>query len=188
MKQSTSCAASKPKDETLLRLYPSKDELCKAYNPSRQISLTDSQDCHFGSYPTLADLDATYGAKTSAYWLVPQLLDLSEYCGCREKLTRTMLKQLAEIIAQDCQRLKVTELMLFFRRFKSGRYGHFYGAVDPLVITEALGTFRRERADAHSERERQEQDPIRNFNKAKEQAITYEEYLRRHPNTYPFKH
>lgn len=157
--------------------------MCKAYNPSKQFSLCcNAEDCHFGDYPTLAEIDATYGAKSAAYWLVPQLLDLSEYCGCRDKLTGAVLKQCAELIAQEYKHLKVTEMLLFFRRFKSGRYGHFYAVVDPLVITEALGTFSRERADAQAERQRRERDPVRKHNEASQSAITYEEYLRRHPN------
>lgn len=179
-----------PRDTpTLRRLYPTKDDLCKAYNPTAQLTLCrDSRACHFGTHPTLAQLDAAYGAKAAAYWLVPQLLDLSEYCAARDKLTGETLKQCAEIIAQDYRQLKVTELMLFFRRFKAGRYGHFYAAIDPLVIAGALATFCRERADAHAERQRQEQDPVQRHDSARRQAVTYEEYRRRHPGTCPFPH
>lgn len=43
--------------------------------------------------------------------------------------------------------MKVTELLIFFYRFKTGRYGHFYGSVDPMVVMEALGIFLKERED-----------------------------------------
>lgn len=38
--------------------------------------------------------------------------------------------------------------MLFFYRFKQGKYGRFYGVVDPLVIMTALQEFLRERNEA----------------------------------------
>lgn len=47
-----------------------------------------------------------------------------------------------------------------FQRFKAGHYGHFYGTVDPLVITEALQVFLEYRADrlARIERDRQNRE------------------------------
>ena len=81
------------------------------------------------------------------------------------------------MIATEYYYLKVSELMLFFHRFKTGRYGRFYGSVDPLVITTSLRDFVRERGIAYEqheqeERERREKEECKN-------AITYEEYLRR---------
>lgn len=67
---------------------------------------------------------------------------------------------------QEFYYLNAAEVMLFFRRFKLGRYGRFYGSVDPQVITRALGDFRRDRMDAISrhdaEQERLEREAARN--------------------------
>lgn len=35
--------------------------------------------------------------------------------------------------------------MLFIARFKSGKYGRFYGAIDPMKITSAMLDYIRER-------------------------------------------
>ena len=43
--------------------------------------------------------------------------------------------------------MKLPELMLFFQQFKAGKYGRFYGSVDPMVITTALQEFLRFRAE-----------------------------------------
>lgn len=101
----------------------------------------DVELCLFGDAPTLAVLNTTYGPMTAAMWLVPQLYNLSEYCGCKNKLESKALEECAIIIATNYYYLKVTELMLFFHRFKLGVYGRFYGAVDPLVITISLRSF-----------------------------------------------
>lgn len=75
-----------------------------------------------------------------------QLAELSEYAGVKEKLTTRQLTDTALLIQQMYGHFKVTELMLFFRQFKSGRYGRFYGSVDPMLIMTALETFAGERA------------------------------------------
>ena len=99
-----------------------------------------------GDYPTLNDLRTAYGKQFAAAWLVPQIYDMSAFTGARN-LTEKQQEQLADILAVEARELKVTELMLFFYRFKTGRYGRFYGSVDPMVVTTALQDFLRERQE-----------------------------------------
>lgn len=136
-----------------------------------------SDECFFGEYPTLAELKAQFDGRFPAAWLMAHLHDLSEYCGCREKLSGHALQQCASVITMEFYYLKVTELMLFFHRFKSGRYGRFYGSVDPIVITTALRDFLKERSDEimRHEREQKERENAEYF----KTAISYEEHLRR---------
>ena len=120
-------------------------------------------------------MSAQLGDKTTVAWLAPQLFDLSEFCGCKDKISEFQIEQCAAIIANTYFYLKVTELMLFFYRFKQGRYGRFYGAVDPLVITTSLRDFIIERNDEYfmheqKEREAKERESMKN-------AISYQEYL-----------
>lgn len=145
------------------------------YNPDQQKELCqDKYDCWFGEHPTLAGLKA-YGTNAPVSWLIPQLLDLSEFCGCRDKLTGRMIEDLAGIIASEWFYLKVSELMLFFHWFKAGRYGRFYGSVDPLVIVTSLRVFMAERGDAISRMEQQERE--RRMEQHRANAVTYDEYL-----------
>lgn len=131
--------------------------------------------CITGTAPTLAALRAAYGGGKPKAWLVPQLLNLSEFCGCKDKLTGGQLDETATMIAAAYPWLKTTELMLFFFRLKSGVYGRFYGAVDPIVIMTALRDFVRERhaVIARAEQERREQERER----WKATAVTREEYM-----------
>ena len=48
--------------------------------------------------------------------------------------------------------------MYFFRKFKAGEYGKFYGAVDPLTITCALKEFCDDRRTILSRLEKEEDD------------------------------
>lgn len=146
------------------------------YNPDAQTTLcTDIYDCIFGNHPTLAELKRQHGDKATVAWLVPQLFDLSEFCGSKGKISDRQMEQCAAIIVNTYYYLKTTELMLFFYRFKQGRYGKFYGAVDPLVITTSVRDFIVERNDEYfyyeqKIREEKEREQMKN-------TITYQEYL-----------
>ena len=66
--------------------------------------------------------------------------------------------------------------MMFFFNFKMGKYGKFYGAVDPMVITCAL----RELMDERNSRIDQVENERRRKQEEKEMknAVSYEEYLK----------
>lgn len=152
--------------------------LLRKYNPSLQADLCASPaECHTGDYPTLGMLNVAYGRKTAVMWLLPQLYNLSEYCGCREKLGQVQIEECASIIANEYNYLKISEMMLFFYRFKAGRYGRFYGSVDPLIITTSLHSFIRERNDFEDKLKSEEID--RRIEEQKKNCISYAEYLRR---------
>lgn len=155
----------------------SLDSFLIRYNPDYQREVcTKPEEAFFGDYPTLTDTRLTYGSNASVIWLLPQLYNLSEYCGCKDKLTKMQYEELAFVISTEYHYLKISELMLFFYRFKTGRYGRLYGTVDPLVITDSLRKFCHERLIAYDRREQQLEEQ-RNL-ESRNNAITYEEYLR----------
>jgi len=173
------CRASLPKGvQTAIRKFSTEQNFLKTVNPKTQIRICAYTDvCLFGDYPTLADLSLAFSKNTPVVWLVPQLFDLSEYCGCKEKLTKWQLEQCATIIAQTYSFLKITEIMLFFYQFKQAKYGKFYGAVDPLTIMTSLKDFVVERNDAYRRKEQEEREKAEN--KSKKESITWEEYCKR---------
>lgn len=98
-----------------------------------------------GTAPALATVGRAYGTASAESWVEIQLRDLAEFAGCREKMSVSQLSDAAAMILQDYGYMKVTELMLFFHRFKSGAYGRFYGSVDPMAILSGLREFAVER-------------------------------------------
>lgn len=155
-----------------------RDAFLIKFNPDAQLELCrDANDCFFGDYSSLAVIRKDFGDNAPTAWLIPQLLNLSEYCGCKDKLNAMQLKECASIIAREFYFLKVSEIMLFFYRFKSGRYGRFYGSIDPLVITSSLREFLKERSYSIEEHERKIKTAEMDL--MKKDAITYEEYLSR---------
>lgn len=159
----------------LIEKYGDKVGFMKTFSPDYQFRICgDTDACLFGDYPTLSQMKTCYGANTPIAWLMPQLYNLSEFCGCKDKLEGNPLKECAFTIATDFFYLKISELMLFFHRFKSGRYGRFYGSVDPLVIMTALREFVIERNESIARHEQEERE--KRVNEDREGAITYEEY------------
>ncbi len=127
-----------------------------------------------------------YGENTSTAWLCTQLYDLAEYCGCKEKLSRKQLTNCADIIATEYPHLRIAELMLFFFNFKAGKYGRFYGAVDPMAITAALREFiKGERSTARYDREQRKKAAQQEKND--KTTMNYIEYCKKYGKDIPAK-
>lgn len=138
-------------------MYGTPQQFMDAFHVTRQAVITNDIDaCYFGTAPTLRCVAEAYGPSIVSEWLIYQLADLSEFAGCKDKVQQYQLRQLAEIIAADYAYLKITELMLFFRKFKSGAFGVFYGQFDPITVTTALRQFLKyDRAVAQDRHEQQ---------------------------------
>jgi hypothetical protein len=105
---------------------------------NRQAYLTDSV--------TISTFGKCY-SKNSCFALVELwLFELSEFSGTQNKLTPSQMNQLAPMIYAEAYALNFAELGLFFNRIKTGHYGEFYGAVDPIKIMTFLNQFMNERS------------------------------------------
>lgn len=124
------------------------------FNPSTQTGYCrDRERALFGTAPQLGALQRSYGTAVAETWLSIQLNDLSEFTGCRAKLNERQLDELAAMMTDMYPHYRLTEFMLFFQCFKRGEYGRFYGAIDPMVIMEALNTFDAYRRRMHIRRQ-----------------------------------
>lgn len=158
----------------------SRNSFLVMFNPDAQERLcADTEDCLSGDYPTLGEMGGVWGTNTAKAWLVPQLVDLSEYCGCKEKMSVRMLEQCASVIVTEYPYLKVTEYMLFFHRMKAGRYGEFYGSVDPQRITTSLRRFIAERNEMLAAIEQREREKRQAEEMKASPPVSWEEYCRR---------
>ncbi len=111
---------------------------------------TNIDRCFTGDAPTLFEVRKAYSLESADSWLDIQLSDLISFCGVKGKdecSTRARVDAVVAVISDNFGYLKLSELMLFFQQFKAGRYGRFYGSVDPMVITEALQSFLDFRAE-----------------------------------------
>lgn len=167
-----------PSSIELIRQYgQSPNNLLTVYNPSMQVKYCRDVDrVFFGKAPKLRILAEAYGQHTAESWLTIQLNDLSEFAGCKGKLSKRQYEELAKMILETYPHYNLAEFMLFCHRFKLCRYGRFYGAVDPMVILQSLDKFNEEREQAHYEHQRtenrkQQEESERQFNAEKQQYI-----------------
>lgn len=134
----------------------------------QQQYIVDVERCYFGHAPSLTALRLAYGDTAPVEWLTYQIIDLNRFSNCKP-MTDHQVRELASIIVKDYYFLKLTELMDFFSRVKSGDYGKlFYGAVDPMEVIFALRRYaddraeiirRKEEDEAREEREREARRP-----------------------------
>lgn len=145
-----------------LQRYGDRENFLRLLNPSTQIAAgRNPERAFFGSAPSLAIMRKAYGEGFPASWLMPQILDLVVFSNSKGTLNEQQMEFLAESIANEYYYLKASELLLFFYRFKTGAYGHFFGVVDPMMIMEALKEFAKERAKAIEKRENEERNRSR---------------------------
>ncbi len=180
--QTSPPASGLKRKATLPDVTTNKQQLLQGYSVRNAMTLTENAErCIFGNAPTLWQANNAYGRGTAEELLVYHLADLGEYTGVRDKMTTNQIRQMAELIAADYGYVKISEFMLFCRRMKAGRYGSFYGVVDPMVIMSALRTFILERNDMISEHEQQKEQERQE--KAMRGCVSYEEYLKTKKHT-----
>lgn len=166
-----------------LRRYQSKETINCLFDPSRQAAFTNTPErlkrCYVGHAPTLYTLNLAFGDGAADAWLNPQLVDIAEFSGSHDKLTTMQIDNLCRTIAATYGYLKITELMHFFLLFKSGKFGKFYGAVDALVITEALHSYcetERDHLLMCYENEAKEEQAAAERKKTQEESLSQDEW------------
>jgi hypothetical protein len=108
-------------------------------------------------------------------WLSAQITYLNSISGATQ-MTEMQMTMLASNISQTYGYLKITELMVFFFQLAGGKYGKFYGAIDPMQIMVNLNEFIKYRSimldKIESDRRSEERNKMLNNPK----CITREQY------------
>jgi len=159
------------------KLYGTAEQFLELFNPELQLFVArEWQRAYRGTAPKLSVVTAGYGFGTAEVWTCIQLEDINSFAGVKEKLSIARQKDLSKLCIAEYGYLRVTELMLCFHRLKCGRYGRFYGSVDPLFIASALLQFTTERLNDLA-RIREEEAKLVKESPVSPTAITYAEYL-----------
>ncbi len=170
--------------QRLLLRYPSPGRLLEAYGYGLQLKLMHSRRTLAelavnGGIPTLRLVGETFGHECVTQWLRVLLENLNAFAGQTVGLSDVQMLELAEIISAEYHWLNLAEMHVFFIRLKGGRYGTFYGSIDPMKITASLTLFVRERHRELAAHESELQRRSRTDRPAGRRAgcVTYEEYL-----------
>lgn len=132
------------------------ESVVEAFSPSSQYSIVQNEhNVWFGKYPSLVTINIAF-PKTSEGLVVKMLFDLEKHICASKKLDEIQFIQLSQMIVSEFYFLKISELILFFWKCKSGEIGKFYGQIDPLNLLEWLRNFvyeyRKDAIDADFQR------------------------------------
>lgn len=172
------------KQRELLNKYPDPAQFILDYNPDLQFKLVKCNATHAelalnSSIPSLGILSSTYGDETPMEWLKIQFGSLNDFAEVSTKIAKEQLNELVGIFLSEYYYINAAEICFFIARFKSGKYGRFYGAIDPMKITSAMLDYISERQKEIERKEREEyrlqrqkEIEVRGNNR-----ISYAEYL-----------
>lgn len=163
----------------MITRYGTAARFLQTFSPDLQLfAARQPERAYFGTAPTLETVAGGYGEEVAIVWICVEVENLNNFAGVKEKMPVGRQKELARVILAEYPRLKTSELLLFFHRIKSGRYGRFYGMVDALFITNALVQFMDERQTetARFKADRQRRQRLAAASSTG-RHITYTEYL-----------
>lgn len=169
-------------NNAIVQRYGDAHAFALTFNPDLQAACGANIERSFtGTAPLIAELIAAYEMKAVRVWVYAQLENLNVFVGAQNKIEPLQMSMLAEIILTDYLYLKASELLLFFYQLKSGKYGKFYGSVDPLQISVALTEFAAYRRDMifRLENEKRIAENLMRAEDREANAITRGRYLRR---------
>lgn len=163
----------------VLREFGSRENFTKVCGPMAQLVVGRNPKLAILSEksPTLVVMKKAYGDNFPVAWLMEQILELVVYSNSKGTLNDYQAEFLANTIVNEHYDLKASELLLFFYQFKVGKYGHFYGVIDPMRITIALDEFCDER-DRVIEQHRKEVEKAQAAMETKLPSVKPEEWCR----------
>lgn len=131
-----------------LKLCPDKAHLMQYFGVAKMYERTANEDaCYLRpDLPTLKGVLDAYGHEAAAAWVYSLIVNAVECSGARkEEANLQALEDLARNIPLTYPYLNPLEVLLFFRLFKGGKFGKFYGNAGALTIADALRKFNEQR-------------------------------------------
>lgn len=163
-------------------------EVTNAFTPYLQVELSNVKDLSklhgIEGVPTLKVLEEAYSTKfASRVWLKAQLVVVNDFVGTKEKLDDMQLHNLCDQILVEYAGLNLMELCCFFSRLRSGKYGKFYGSVDPMSIMTALQEFVKDwREDLYQDwKEKERIRQKKEYEEWERTKITFDEFVAKQP-------
>lgn len=117
-------------------------------------------------------------------WMKLQLVEMSSFCGVREKMSDWQLKAACVQMLEEYPETTMVEFILFCARLRSGAYESFYGNIDPMLILRSFVAFQKDKkndyedvyeAELNAKKEKEDEE-------ARKNALPYEEVCKRMEN------
>lgn len=127
--------------QTWLSKWKSHSDIERVFSPNNWgYTLSHPDKAYQAECPTLAAYEHIYGDGLSADWIRLQVLTLYGASNCKDVGIADGIKLFAEAFAQEVKAYKLSELMLFFARYKAGKYDNSYASFDAKRIGNVFFT------------------------------------------------
>lgn len=100
--------------------------------------LTNASKAYQADCPTLLDYDSIYGQGKASDWVYLQVLALYGSSASREKGMADGIELFAQSFSAAVKTYKLSELMLFFARYRAGQYDNSFTTFDARRIGNAF--------------------------------------------------
>ena len=103
-------------------------------------AISNPEKAYTADCPTLLDYGSLYGSEYPTDWIYIHTLALYGSSNNKEKGTSDGILLFAQSFAQEVKNFKLSELMLFFARYKAGKYDNSFASFDAKRIGNAFFT------------------------------------------------
>ena len=122
-----------------LAKWKDRSDIIRSFSPAHWgYTAQNPERAYTAGCPTLLQLDAVYGEGSSGYWVETMVTGLFGASSSREKGNADGIHVFCEAFAAQVKGFKMSELMLFFARYKAGRYDNSYASFDARRIGNAF--------------------------------------------------
>lgn len=119
--------------------FPSPSDVECAYSPMHWgYAMSNPERAYMAECPTLRQYADAFGLPHAAMWVRIQVTQLYGASSNRDKGVSDGIKLFADCFASEVAGYKLSELMLFFARYKAGRYDNSYASFDSKRIGNAF--------------------------------------------------
>ena len=136
----------------MITKYPSSNEFLQATAYSKLVKAVvniPEKELICSTSPKLHEIEYAYGTETIESLIGAYILNFQKLLNIKEenKLDSYQISMLTLDILSRCRGLTYLELVMMFKRFLSGEFGHFYGQIDIMVLGQWMREFMKKRGE-----------------------------------------
>lgn len=139
MQTPTQCANLPKPIKAWINKFPSKEQIGRAYSPTFwSYTLEHIKEAYMADCPTLMQLAQSHGDMIPQWWIHLQVMALYGSSSSSDKGIVDGIPIFAASFAREVSTFKLSELMIFFARYKAGKYDNSYHTFDTRRIGNAF--------------------------------------------------
>lgn len=125
--------------QTWMKKYPTPSQIEHTFSPMQwQYASSNPEKAYLSDSPSLKQYSLTFGEKTAEKWIYMQIMALYGSSSNTDKGVADGIHIFAASFAKETSTYKLSELLLFFARYKAGRYDNSYHSFDTRRIGNAF--------------------------------------------------